>query len=137
MAGEAAAEPGLDLAEREVDLVVDGDDPVQRHLQRAAGGPGRVPDSFMKVSGCRIATRGPPGRVRPSARRPRNLSLARGRSQRRASSASDLEADVVAGAGVLGARVAEPDDEDALALLAALAAAEQTHGDYLLPAGVA
>ena len=42
MAGEAAAEPGLDLAEGEVDLVVEDDDAVERHLERAAGRAGRV-----------------------------------------------------------------------------------------------
>ena len=82
----------------------------------------------MKVSGCRTATRARPGRsgLRRCGRG--ICRLARGRSQRWASSASDLEADVVAGAGVLGPGVAKPDDQDAVALLAAVAAAEQPQG---------
>jgi hypothetical protein len=42
VAGEAAAEPGLDLAERKVDLIVEDDDAVERDPERAARRPGRV-----------------------------------------------------------------------------------------------
>src|SRR5262249_56106539 len=47
----------------------------------------------------------------------------------------DLEADVVAVAVVLGPRVAQADNQNALALLAAIAAAEQRQG--LLALGLA
>ena len=47
MAGQAAAEAGLDLAEGEVDLVVEDDDPLERHLERAARRAGRVAGAFM------------------------------------------------------------------------------------------
>ena len=67
-----------------------------KSLRRELGGPdfhrvrvgvGR-PDSFMYVCGRRTATRGPPGLVRPSLSSPANFFLARGRSQRRASSSA-------------------------------------------------
>ena len=81
-----------------------------RRLPRA--GPAESPDSFMKVWGMRIAARGPPGRTRPSAMRPRKRDLARGSSQRLDSSLADLEADVVARGRVAVTRVAEADDQD-------------------------
>ena len=67
-----AAELGADLAERQVDLVVDDDHPLERHPQRAArraGGVARL--VHVGLRRCRTATRGPPGPARPSAIRPR------------------------------------------------------------------
>ena len=65
----------------------------------------------MYVCGSRIATRGPPGPVRPSVSSPRYFDLGFGSAHRLAQHVGDLEADVVASAVVLGARIAEADDQ--------------------------
>ena len=74
----------------------------------------------MKVSGCRIATRGPPVPGPPFGDQAVELlpRLAQVPAPRQL--LGDVEADVVAGARVLGPGVAEADDEDAVALLAAV-----------------
>ena len=97
VAGEPAAEAAANLAERQVDLVVDDDRALERHLQRAArraGGGARL----VHV-GLRAEHRDPrASRRRRGPRRSGRGSApsARGSSQRRSSSAGDLEADVVA-----------------------------------------
>ena len=76
MAGQPAAEPRPDLAERQVDLVVHDEHAVEVELE-ARRAPGRrcVPDSFMYVSGCSTATRGPPGAGAALAQQPAELLL--------------------------------------------------------------
>ena len=61
VAGQPAAEARADVAERQVDLVVQHEDVVELDLQRAARRARRLcPTSFMNVCGCSSATRGPP-----------------------------------------------------------------------------
>ena len=47
VAREAAAQSHLDAPERQVDLVVHHHHVVEVDAERAARGPGRLPDSFM------------------------------------------------------------------------------------------
>ena len=115
MAALAAAALEPQGAERDVELVVDDDEPLDRHLVEVAAAPATgPPDSFMYDSGLGEHD---PRRRRPGRAGPRRTS-ARGRLVRRnrpptraASSSSDQAADVVPVAGVRRARVAEPDDE--------------------------
>ena len=85
--GEPAAHPGLDLAERQVDLVVDRDHVVER---RACTGRARAPPPAPTRS-CRSGAAAPRraarrARSRPSVTRPPKGLRALGRSQRAASS---------------------------------------------------
>ena len=57
-------------------------------LNEPRAGPIERPDSFMYVCGRRIATRGPPGPVRPSLSSPPNFFFGFGRSQRSASASA-------------------------------------------------
>ena len=84
VAGQAAAEADADVAEGEVDLVMDrpARGPARRGRSRARG-PTDLPASFMNVCGLSRATRGPPGPVRPSASSALNFFFGFGRSQRR------------------------------------------------------
>ena len=87
MAGEPAAGADAYLAERKIDLVVDHEHVVELvTLNAPRAGPTESPASFMYVIGSRIATRGPPGPVRPSVSSPRYFDLAFGSAHRLASS---------------------------------------------------
>jgi hypothetical protein len=134
VAGEAAAEAGLDLAERQVDLVMEDDDALERDLERAARRPGG-------------ATRFVHERLRQQDRHPRaagpdpafgdlaaELPLRLRQVPATEQLGADLEADVVAGPGVLSTGVAEADDQDSLAVIGVAAAEE---GQELTLAGVA
>src|SRR5436305_737037 len=57
-------------------------------LSEPRAGPAESPETFIWVCGSRIATRAPPGPVRPSLSRPPNFDFALGKSQRRESSAA-------------------------------------------------
>ena len=70
VAGVAAAGLHLDLARREVELVVKDDDVADVELQEADGIARRAADSFMYVCGFRRRTRWPA--ISPSAVSPRN-----------------------------------------------------------------
>ena len=114
MAGEPAAEAGADLAERQVDLVVQDEDVVEarRGARRAPGRPsGRRRSCRSAASGSRPAswsTRAADPALGEQAA-VTSTSACAGPSASQA--LGDLEADVVRGAGVLGAGVAEPDDQ--------------------------
>ena len=113
VAREPAAEARADLAERQVDLVV--------HTSTRSSGRPSARRAPARPSGrprsCTSAAAGPP---RAAAADVRDTALGdqRRRTSARAPTAPsasqrvrDLEADVVRRAGVLGARVAEPDDQ--------------------------
>ena len=100
VAGQAAAEADADLTEGQVDLVVEDDDAVERHLERAARRAGRVARAVhvrlrQEDRHPRAAGAGP-----PFGQQAAELRLRLGRSQRRDELGADLEADVVAGRGV-------------------------------------
>src|SRR4051794_2132427 len=109
VAGEPAAEAHADLAEGEVDLVVQHEDPVQVEVVGAAGRPGgpaglvhvrlRLEQRDARAARTRAALR---QLARVLLLRPRQVPAPRQR-------VGDLEADVVRRLGVAGARVAEPD----------------------------
>jgi hypothetical protein len=127
MTGQAPSEPGFDLAEWQVDLVVEDDDAVQGDLERAARRPGRTA-RFVHI------------RMRQEDRHPRTaragaafgdlaaeLPLRLRQVPAPLELGADLEADVVAGPGVLATGVAEADDQYAVAVIG-VAAAEQGQG---------
>ena len=72
-----------DVAERQVDLVVDDEHAVEVELVGAARRADRAarPRSCTSAA-CSTATRGPPGPVRPSVSSPANFFFGFGRSQR-------------------------------------------------------
>ena len=112
VAGQAAAHLDADVAERQVDLVVDDEDAVEVELvaTRARGRPSG-PESFMNVCGLSTATRGPPGPVRPSVSSPANFFFGFGQVPALDQRVGDAEADVVRGVRVAGPGIAEPDDQ--------------------------
>ncbi len=112
MAGDAAAELGPHLAEREVDLVVESEDPVERDSERPAGGSGRVPglvhERLRKQDrDARAAGPDPAAGDEPSEPRLRPRQLPAG-----AERVGDLESGVVPGPGVAAAGIAESDHEE-------------------------
>jgi len=127
MTGRSASELGFNLTEWEVDLVVEDDDPVERHLERAARRPGGAA-RFVHV-GMRQQDRHPrpawPGA--PFGDLAAELPLRLRQLPAPLELGADLEADVVAGPGVLAAGVAEADDQYAVAVIG-VAAAEQGQG---------
>src|SRR5438445_3808406 len=112
VAGEPTTLPIADVAEWQVDLVVDHDDPVERHLELAACWTGRAArfvhirlgqqhrDARPSDAGTALAQE-----AREDLPRLREVP-ARGELVR------NLESDVVPCAGVLRARVAQTDDEE-------------------------
>ena len=118
VAGEAAADARAHLAERQVDLVVDDQHPLERHLQRPARRADRAAgvvhvglraqhrDARRAAAGPAAATGGAPLGEAPAEAILRALELpALGQLL------GDHEADVVPRARVLAAGVAEPDDQ--------------------------
>ena len=92
VAGQPAAEPHADLAERQVDLVVQDEHAVEVELERAARGAGRAARLVhvrlrLQQRDARAAGR----RCGPRTARPRTSSSRLGRSQRRASSSATLK----------------------------------------------
>ena len=113
VARDAAALPGPDLAERQVDLVVHHHEPVEVELvaARARDRP-RGRTRSCSVCGSSTATRGIPGPDAAVGDEPAEL-LARARQlPALGEQVRDLEADVVAGAGVARPRVAEADEQE-------------------------
>ena len=100
-------------------------------------GPAEVPDSFMKVCGSSSATRGPPGRGPPFGERAAELLARPSAGPSAAPARARPRSRRCGGCARTRARVAEPDDEDAVALLAALAAAAEQRQGYYSPVGVA
>src|SRR4029077_13440935 len=100
---EAAAEPALHLAEGQVDLVVQDDHAVQRRLER----PARRPDAV--AGGVHVGLRqqdrhaGPAGARAPFGDQTTELPLGARQLPAAGELLTDLEADVVATAGVLPA----------------------------------
>ena len=135
MTGQAAADARAHLAERQVDLVVHDQHALQRQLQRAARradraaglvhvglraqhGHARSPRAVPPAAS--PAPAGAPLDVAPAEAVP-GLAELPARDER----LGDREADVVPGARVLGARVAEPDDQPVDRCAAAAAEASQ------------
>ena len=108
MTGQAAAEARLHPAERQVDLVVHGHHPVERDPELTARGPGGPAGvvhvglgqqhAHARAADARAAVRVEAAVLRLGLRQPPALGGLGGH----------LEADVVAGAGVAVARVAQP-----------------------------
>ena len=136
MARDAAPELGSDLAEGQVDLVVEGDDPLVADAELAAGGAGGVAGLVHEGLGqedrdARAARPDPALGDQPAEALAGPRQLPAGAERVR-----DLEAGVVAGARVARARVAEADDRigspvEASAGLARAATAEERHGRAL------
>ena len=92
VAGQPAAEAGADVAEREVDLVVDDDAAGRGRAcrSRARGRPSGRPRS-CRSAGAAARRAGRPGRCGPRLSSPANFFLGFGSSQRRASSSATLK----------------------------------------------
>ncbi len=121
VAREATAEAGAHLAEGQVDLVVNHEHPLERQLERSRA-PG--PPSDRRRS-CRSADTAPPHaagagraglgapavRARPFGDAPAEAVLRASKPPALDERLGDHEADVVPGARVLAAGVAQPDDQ--------------------------
>src|SRR5215217_2415771 len=111
VAGQAAAQTHPDVAERQVDLVVDDDDAVEVELVGAAGGAdgaaGLVHVGLRAQDGDARAA----GAGAPLAQLTGELLLGLGQVPAPSERLGDLEADVVRALGVRRARVAQPDDQ--------------------------
>src|ERR687893_3128139 len=111
VAGQAAAEAGADVAEREVDLVVDHDHAIEVELERAArrtdGAPGLVHVGLrLQHRDARAARAGAAlGQLTGE------LLLRLGQVPAPDQPLGDLEADVVRALGVARPRVSQPDDQ--------------------------
>src|SRR6478609_7569729 len=139
VAGQAAAEAGLDLAEGQVDLVVEDDDTAQRRLEGAAGRPGGVARVVHVGLGQQDRHLRAAGTGAPFGDQAAELPLGARQLPAPGKLVGDLEADVVARPRVLAPGVAEADDKDAVARLTLLAAPTSTAegGQRLLPAALA
>src|SRR5215216_3971439 len=111
VAGQAATEPGADVAEREVDLVVDDEQAVEAELERAARGADRAAGLVhvgLRAQDCHAPAAGTGAAL---AQLTREFLLGLRELPAAGELLRDLEADVVRALGVARARVAEPDDE--------------------------
>ena len=129
VAGEPAAEPRADVAERQVDLVVDGQHVVEVDLERAARRAGAAPGLVHEGLRQQHRDARPAGPGAALGEQAVELLARRcpGPSARSARSAT-CEADVVRRALVARAGVAEPDDQP----VRGRDAAEEAHGAVLL-----
>src|SRR5439155_20074062 len=135
VAGQAAAEPRLHAAEGEVHLVVDHDDPVERHAESAACRPRRASRVVHESLREQHADAGPPRAGPAVGVEARVLRLRAREIPARGQEVGHLESDVVTRPLVLAGGVSEPEEQpiDAAAALALVAAPEESRQEASSP----